>query len=122
MREISMEKLRQDILYVLRFLYQTDGMLIKCKTNERCIAARFFAYMMNHTCGDKAYGDDGELDWDSEYNRKGLEGEAKDMRGDGKFSNIIPDLILHHRGDDSKNVLAIEFKTVKGKRRPSLMA
>ena len=120
MREISMEKLRQDILYVLRFLYQTDGMLIKCKTNERCIAARFFAYMMNHTCGDKAYGNDGELDWDPEYNRKGLEGEAKDMRGDGKYTNIIPDLILHHRGDDSKNVLAIEFKTVKGKRRPSL--
>ena len=32
------------------------------------------------------------------------------MRGDGKLTRIIPDLILHQRGNDRHNIIAIEFK------------
>ena len=56
------------------------------------------------------------LDWDPEYNRKGIEGEPKDMGGGRRLQKIIPDIVLHHRGDDfdrendSVNICAFEFK------------
>jgi len=103
----------EHILCVLRFLYQkeNDRVLIEKDANERCIAARFFAYMMNRTILNPDFSG---LVWDPEYNRKGLQGEAKDMdggkKGRKKWNNIIPDLVLHHRGYDDHNILACEFK------------
>ena len=100
---LTHEKLRQEILFVLEYLYssEVDGVLIVNGANERCLAARFFAYMMNHTSSDPDYQG---LVWDPEYNRHG--DDPKRLYG----TEIIPDLILHHRGDDRSNILAIEFK------------
>ncbi len=100
---LTMGKLRREILFVLKYLYspEADWTLIENGANERCLAARFFAYMMNHTCCDPDYSG---LTWDPEYNRAGH--DPKEMDG----NKIIPDLILHKRGDDSANILAIEFK------------
>ena len=110
--KLTKEKLTEEILCVLKFLYKEDNdrVLVEKDANERCIAARFFAYMMNHTRCDPDYKG---LVWDLEYNRKGLQGEPKDM-GEGK-GLIIPDLVLHHRGYDDRNILVCEFK----KRKPA---
>ena len=110
--KLTKEKLTEEILCVLKFLYKEDNdrVLVEKDANERCIAARFFAYMMNHTRCDPDYKG---LVWDLEYNRKGLQGEPKDM-GEGK-GLIIPDLVLHHRGYDDRNILVCEFK----KRKPT---
>ena len=50
------------------------------------------------------------LDWDPEYNRKGIEGEPKDMGGGRRLQKIIPEIVLHHRGNDVANICAFEFK------------
>ena len=57
--------------------------------------------MMNHTGCDPDYQG---VTWDPEYNRHGH--DTKELDG----SEIVPDLILHHRGDDSANILVVEFK------------
>lgn len=99
-----MDRLRQDILFVLKHLYKVDADLVRNDTNERCLAARFFAYMQNHTARDPAFEG---LTWDPEYNRVGEGCDPKEMK-DGR--KIIPDLILHRRGDNGANICAIEFK------------
>ena len=118
MEKISKEKLSEDIRFVLRRLYEEDCLLIKCGANERCLSARFFAYIMDYTKHDDAYviNDDTyvdtgkRLDWDPEYNRKGIEGEPKDMGGGRRLQKIIPDIVLHHRGNDFANICVFEFK------------
>lgn len=108
MNKIMLEKLRQDILHALRYLYHEDKLLIKSEANVHCIAARFFAYMMNSTYGDEAYKREEKLDWDLAYNRTWVEGESK----------VVSDLVLHHRGNDDQNILAVELKI--GKKNKSL--
>ena len=111
MEKISKEKLSEDIRFVLRRLYEEDCRLIKCGANERCLSARFFAYIMDYTKHDDTYVVKGKrLDWDPEYNRKGIEGEPKDMGGGRRLQKIIPDIVLHHRGNDFANICAFEFK------------
>ena len=101
--KLTKAKLTTDILFVLRHLYspKADRALVEKGTNERCLVARFFAYMMNHTGRDPDYQG---VTWDPEYNRHGH--DTKELDG----SEIVPDLILHHRGDDSANILVVEFK------------
>jgi len=54
-----------------------------------------------------------EYDIDVEYDRHGLDPKSVDLpkycRGGGK-RRIIPDIIIHRRGTDEKNLLAIELK------------
>ena len=101
--KLTKAKLTADILFVLRHLYSpvVDQTLIENGANERCLAARFFAYMMNLTSCAPDYR---KLTWDPEYNRHGH--DTKKLDG----SEIVPDLILHHRGDDTANILVVEFK------------
>lgn len=101
--KLTKVRLTTDILFVLRHLYSpvVDQELVENDANERCLAARFFAYMTSRTGYDPDYR---ELTWDPEYNRHGH--DPKKLDG----SEIVPDLILHHRGDDSANILVVEFK------------
>lgn len=101
-------KLLGDIISALKLVYKYDIDLIRSNVNERCVVSRVFHYIAKRTENDADYTG---LVWDAEYNRVGLQGEAKKM-GDVKasWSHIIPDLVLHHRGDDYRNVLVCEFK------------
>ena len=100
---LTIEKLRRGIIFVLKLMYspEADKTIVENDVNERCLSARFFAYMLKHTRCDPDYSG---LVWDPEYNRHGH--ATKKLDG----SDIIPDLILHHRDGDETNILVVEFK------------
>ena len=84
-------------------------MLIEAGASERSLVARLFVYMVN--LSESTLADD--VKWDCEYNRRGFSGKPKDLNG----SKIIPDVILHKRGDNTSNICALEFKWNKPSRR-----
>ena len=98
------DKLTADMLFVLKYLYSdmADAQLVRESFNIRCVVARFFAYIMNHTCCDSAYRG---LTWDSSYVN------ANNKTIDRK--HFVPDLILHDRKcrtcEDEENVCIIQF-------------
>ena len=49
---------------------------------------------------------------DMEYNRQGEVGDIKNMRHESGSKNIVPDLILHKRGEPN-NILVCEFKAME---------
>ena len=88
-------------------LYQRDGSLIERQVNERSVAFRFGLYF-NETIRETSFYTDNDLTIDFDYNRN--IGEVKRMEGFSRTHGVYPDIILHHRGFNDKNVLVIEFK------------
>ncbi len=87
----------------LEQLYADDYDLIEREINERSIVSRFGRYLES-LLQPSEYG---TLDLDVEYNRNG-QGPKRTK----KFINgVYPDLILHERGTNRRNILVIEFKT-----------
>ena len=88
-------------------LYQRDGSLIERQVNERSVAFRFGLYF-NETIRETSFYTDNDLTIDFDYNRN--IGEVKRMEGFSRTHGVYPDIILHHRGFNDKNILVIEFK------------
>lgn len=98
---------RQVQLRVKRALtafFMGDQALLVRNASERTIAARLTLYLVPFF---KSY------DVDPEYNRHGLDPKAVELpnncRGGGK-KLIVPDIIVHKRGNDDGNLLVIEMK------------
>lgn len=96
----------------LENLYDKERVIVANEVNERCMAAHVFAFMKskwNSYLLLKSY------DIDYEYNREGLGGVPKQLycrysdEKNAKWHWIIPDLIIHKRGD-TDNFVVIEFK------------
>ena len=88
----------------LRLLFVNDASLLETDVAERTIAARLMAYLIPRFPAH---------DVDVEYNRHGLEPKRvnlpelyRGLRG----GRIYPDLIVHQRGHDRKNLLVIQIK------------
>lgn len=87
------------ILAACRSLYKKDYLLIKSKTNERTIAAQLAFYLKPYFKG---------FDVDPKYNREGDSGDPKRSMSE---ELLIPDIIVHKRGDIKEhNLLAIQVK------------
>ena len=71
---------------------------------ERAIVFRFAHYLQNILDQDKQFNG---YNLDCEYNRNGIECKALPAFPNG----VYPDVILHRRGRNDKNLLVIEFKT-----------
>ncbi len=100
----QLEELKTMIKQALTHLYRNDESLIVRETHERSIAFRFGLYfdaLLRLSSFSKMEG----MYIDFDYNRNGY--ISKELSG----SNIYPDIILHHRGDNQINLLVIEFKT-----------
>ena len=101
------QRLKEDILGALNRVYAKDSELLADKIDvcERSLMHRFTHYFMEYveSCTDGFY--DG-LKVDGEYNRQGRDGNPK-LR-DGK--PIYPDVIIHTRGENKRNLCVIEFK------------
>lgn len=80
---------------------ETDG---KHYVGERAIVFRFAHYLLSNI---EKMDIDPELSLDCEYNRSGWREKILPSFPNG----VIPDVIVHHRGYDDKNVLVMEFKT-----------
>jgi hypothetical protein len=105
----QIDELKQMIAAALHNLYDYDFSLIERKANERSIAFRFGLYF-SQILTESSFGSDNDLTIDFDYNRNGY--AVKGMQGFSKSHGVYPDIILHHRGYNDKNILVIEFKGI----------
>lgn len=105
--ELQITELKEIINDALEWLYDEDILLIQNRTHERSIAFRFGLYFDNLFL-DSTFGKDEDLTIDFDYNRNG--GNVKNMEGFSEIHGIFPDIIIHHRGFNDKNILVVEFK------------
>lgn len=90
-------------------LYKKDQYLLNVKVNERDIVYHFSRYFINRLENNDNFN---KYSVDCEYNRDEFnEKKYKEIIYDKEKHRIIPDLIMHQRGNNSNNILAIEFKT-----------
>ncbi len=86
----------------IEWLFEHDIYLLEANAAERAIAARVATYLAPHFP---------ELHVDVEYNRHGIEPKRVHLntyRGARKL--IVPDIIVHQRGTDERNLLVIQIK------------
>ena len=87
-----------------------DNHLLMIDVSERCIAARLAMYLREYFA---------DYDVDTEYNRHGEDKKklydlvdkhdcSRDRGDEGQ--TVLPDVIVHRRGDDDSNLLIIEMK------------
>lgn len=85
-------------------LFNRDGALLERNASERAIAAKFALYLVPLF---------EQYDVDVEYNRHGLQPKAVNLADDCQEAGrklIVPDIIVHRRGNDDHNLLVIEIK------------
>ncbi len=91
----------------LKRLRDADQHLLENNSNERSIASKLAGYL------DK-YFSKYEYNVDFDYNRQGDAGAAKRLKlpeeWRGPTDRVMPDVIVHHRGCNSQNLLVIEMK------------
>ena len=82
-----------------------DRHLLVVDASERCIAARLAMYLREYFV---------DYDVDVEYNRHGDGDNVKrlpcDLDKRTQCPAVLPDVIVHRRGDDDSNLLVIEMK------------
>lgn len=71
---------------------------------ERAIVFRFAHYLQNEL---NMYSEYKSYNLDCEYNRNGISAKILPNFPNG----VYPDLIIHKRGRNDKNILVMEFKT-----------
>jgi hypothetical protein len=89
-------------------LAANDGHLLENSLSERCIAGRLAMYLQ---------GEFPEHAVDVEYNRKGSDAKAlqlsedcENFRDEEGLSLVVPDVIVHKRGERGPNILVLELK------------
>lgn len=100
------DKLEGAMQSCLQQLYDIDSQILAQDTGERAICGRLAmlmaaAFPQHHV--------------DIEYNRKGLGIEPKDIEMPDENGNLItsrvfPDIIVHERGNNLRNLLVVEVK------------
>jgi hypothetical protein len=95
------------IASALERVYRQDFLLIERQAHERSVAFRFGHYF-SEIVGQTSFRNDSELTIDCDYNRNLV--NVKNMQGFNEVHGILPDIILHHRGFNDKNVVVIELK------------
>ncbi len=85
-------------------LYENDSYLLWGNVHERTIAAQFACYLRRLLPG---------FDVDAEYNRE-LVAEKENKKNANqkkiKESLVIPDIIIHKRGENERNCMVLEIK------------
>ncbi len=96
---------------------EVDRYLLENDLLERCIAGRL-AMHLQHQIGDYVV--------DVEYNRAGvspkrlrLPEECGNRRDEHGNSLVMPDIIVHRRGADGPNIIAMELKKVGNRDGPA---
>ncbi len=112
--EEQITELKSIVNGAIATLYGHDFPLFERRANERSIAFRFGLYfieLLRHS----SFVEDLDLTIDFDYNRN-LD-NVKNMYGFNDRHGVYPDIILHHRGYNDKNVLVIEFKGIWNKKK-----
>lgn len=105
----SRKHIESSIENALRALVSRDSYLLKTDLGERCIAHRFAIYLANEFP---------EWDVDCEYNRNGhrlkelpLSDSCRELLR--TTDRVVPDVVVHKRGEDGPNLIAIELKIAR---------
>lgn len=110
---INNQKIINIVKLTLDELYEKEKYLFENDLSERNMVfhfARYFSYVLS------SYDFNG-LSVDCEYNRNSLNTNGqKEIYINNIRRKIYPDLILHERGSNLRNILAIEFKKSNNKR------
>ena len=102
------EEVRRRLEAALGRLAEKDSYLFENNLSERCIASRLAMYLQDVFA---------EFSVDVEYNRKGanpkvleLPEKCANYRTQNGEVLVLPDIIVHHRGEEGPNILALELK------------
>lgn len=101
----ELEILKQGVEYALDCFYERDSKLIRLKVNEPTLVGNFYRYFCEAIPELLA---DRMLRVDLEYNKCGREGNPK-FRRDRRM-RWRPDMVVHRRGESTRNVCLFEFK------------
>jgi hypothetical protein len=103
-RNVDQASLRKRVLASYAALAARDFWLLEKGAGERAVVAKLAGYLSPLFRG---------FDVDVEYNRHGVETKKLDLdpecRGGGR-KRVYPDIIVHRRGHDRANLMAIEVK------------
>lgn len=104
------------VVSALNELLEKDKILLKINVEEETISHKLAMYLEKEFSG---------FDVDVEYNRQGktvdivkklyMAGFDADSYG---YKNVLPDIVIHNRGDNDKNTLVIEVKKSKNTGHP----
>ncbi len=111
---MNREDVRKRLETALEALVQNDGYMLEIAVAERALVARLSQYLMP-LFPDYAI--------DTDYDRHGMETKRAEIPSEcatkideaGK-AIIIPDLIVHRRGNDNYNLLVVEAKKSSDRR------
>ena len=90
--------------------YKNDKELIDRSMEQACVA-RIFFYMQEMIYNDSKYKEYRNYNLDCEYNKNGEEIKSTPRCPNG----TKPDMILHERMENHRNMLVVEFKADEGK-------
>lgn len=122
MGKTDREELIELVNLALNKLYINDYFLIENNSTELNIVFHFSRYFIE-LLNERNVEEYKELSGDCEYDRNIFrEKEYKSIvyNYDNTEHKIYPDFILHKRGSNDNNILAIEFKKYNNKRQKSL--
>jgi hypothetical protein len=101
------EEVRKSVEKALRMVAENDQRLLENDLGERCIASRLAMYLQQGP----------EHSVDVEYNRDGVVPKMLDLpedcanhRNEDGQALVVPDVIVHRRGHDGRNILVLELK------------
>lgn len=101
---MEIEEIESKIYASLEAMYENDEALLVLNANERTISAKIACYMFPMFPSHNV---------DVEYNRHGINPKRLEYGNECKENEnslILPDIIVHERGNDSNNLLVIEIK------------
>lgn len=103
LNEVQIEELQGIITNCTAVLYENDSDIIRRGGMEQSASFRFAVYLNDFIRGCNWLNN---TQVDIEYNKNGLEPKKTPRRPNG----VRPDIIVHNRGNNDRNVLVIEIK------------
>ncbi len=109
-----MENIVEELMLIvnntLEDLYKNDKYLLENDSSERNIVFHFGRYFIKNLEKNNFFKNN-NYNVDYEYNKDVFnEKKYKEVVYEGKKHKIFPDILLHERGSNDNNILAIEFK------------
>ena len=108
----ELEILKRGVEYALDCFYEKDSKLIRLKVNEPTLVGNFYRYFCEAIPELLA---DRRLRVDLEYDRCGEDGDQKARQSGSEHDTERPDMVVHRRGNSTRNVCMFEFKRYDSK-------
>ena len=100
--------LSRGVEQALNRFYAEQADLYTLGVNEMCLVGHFCRFFREAV--EEAFAEDPALRIDLEYDRQGKDKNPKRAWVDGRYAKLRPDMVVHRRGDSSRNVCLFEFK------------